>query len=67
MGKILLDGEVIYMKNNGCYNCTERHLGCHTDCIIYGEYKSYLEKIKKRKQAERLKFACHKGSKVYGR
>ena len=54
------------MISNSCYNCRERHIGCHSNCETYEHYKSRLEKIKKKKQAERLKYACHKRSKVYG-
>ena len=56
------------MKENNCYNCTERHLGCHSVCDTYKSYKLQLKKISERKQAEQLRYACHKRSKkVYAR
>lgn len=56
------------MNDNGCYNCEERHIGCHTNCKSYKEYKLRLKKINEKKQAEKLRYACHKRSKkVYVR
>lgn len=53
--------------NNSCYNCKNRVIGCHSNCETYKEYKSHLDKIKHKKQAEKLKYASHKRrSKVYG-
>lgn len=54
------------MISNGCYNCEERYVGCHSICETYKKYKSRLEKIKNKRQAERLRYASHKRSKVYG-
>lgn len=25
---------------NGCLDCTNRHIGCHSDCSVYLEWKS---------------------------
>lgn len=27
-------------KKNPCYECTERHVGCHSDCGRYVEWKA---------------------------
>ena len=54
------------MRNSGCYNCTNRKLGCHGKCEKYRQYKSALEEIKERKRKEQLMFAYTKRSKVYG-
>lgn len=26
-------------KYNACFNCTERHIGCHSECEKYKEYR----------------------------
>lgn len=34
------------MVNNGCFQCTERHIGCHSNCEKYLTYMEENEKIK---------------------
>lgn len=34
---------------NGCFGCTERHMGCHSDCE---KYKGWVEAERQRKDAE---------------
>ena len=50
-------------KISNCYNCKERHLGCHSNCQSYKEYKLYLENIKERKQKEKINYASRKRGK----
>lgn len=54
--------------NQPCYGCTERHMGCHTTCDTYCEWKAEHESkrdimIKKKseeKQWVEYQFAIHK-------
>ena len=50
------------MKTNGCYNCINRKVGCHSECKEYQQYKSTLEKIKEKKKKEQIMFAYTKRS-----
>ena len=59
---------------NACYNCTERHVGCHSTCEKYAEYQKELEKGKKlydecrRNDIYEIKKACrYKGERNYER
>ena len=36
-------------KVTGCYNCTERKIGCHSNCKIYENYKKEKDLINKRR------------------
>lgn len=39
------------IKNN-CYNCKDRKIGCHSECVSYRRYKEKLEDARlKREQA----------------
>ncbi len=41
----------MYNNNScGCYNCQERHIGCHSNCEKYLNYKRRKDVIKKRRQ-----------------
>lgn len=40
------------MKNDSCYKCENRHLGCHNNCEIYENYKTNIQKIKMNKKLE---------------
>lgn len=40
------------MNNDSCYNCENRHLGCHSTCSIYANYKATLQIIKNNKKDE---------------
>lgn len=31
-------------ENNPCRDCSDRHLGCHANCIKYNEWKNRLNK-----------------------
>lgn len=31
---------------NGCYQCPDRHVGCHSDCEKYREFTARKEEIK---------------------
>lgn len=42
------------MAKNGCYECTERTINCHSTCEKYKKYKEELEKIAKVKRYEKL-------------
>lgn len=43
------------MNKNCCLNCSKRFIGCHCICDRYGEYKEYLEHIKKKRKLEQDK------------
>lgn len=38
-----------------CKNCEERHIGCHSECSSYKEFRSSVDELraKKREEAER--------------
>lgn len=55
LGLILDEGGVCAMPMNSCFNCTERHVGCHAKCEKYIEWQT---SEKARKDAElRIKIA----------
>lgn len=37
-------------NTTGCYNCTNRKVGCHSNCKIYEDYKQRQDVINKRKK-----------------
>lgn len=47
---------------SSCLGCKERHLGCHTDCELYRQFKQTLQEKadKKAKYHER-----HPNTKIY--
>lgn len=52
------------MKDNGCYGCTERKVGCHSKCERYLKWKEEYDKKAKLKRAGENKyhdFFYHKG------
>lgn len=52
------------MKDNGCYGCTERKVGCHSKCERYLKWKEEYDKKVKLKRAGENKyhdFFYHKG------
>lgn len=36
------------MANNSCYQCEDRHVGCHVDCEAYNEF------VKKREERRKI-------------
>ena len=34
------------MSNNSCYECQNRHPGCHSKCEIYKDFKNELKRVK---------------------
>ena len=34
------------LKDNPCYNCTERRVGCHSKCDKYKEFKEKLAELR---------------------
>lgn len=54
------------MRNiSGCYRCECRQIGCHSNCLVYAQYKQYLQKIKDRKEQEKLTYPLKKRRRVY--
>lgn len=43
------------MTINHCWNCQERHIGCHAHCEKYLQYAKEREQIIKARQAEHNK------------
>lgn len=42
------------MADNGCYDCKERHLGCHSNCEKYLKWKKeYQTRMKQVKSGDR--------------
>ena len=37
-----------------CKNCEKRHIGCHSKCNLYIDYKKELAKIKKEEMIEKI-------------
>lgn len=35
------------MSNNSCYQCEDRHVGCHVDCETYNEFAKEREERRK--------------------
>jgi len=38
----------------GCYKCTQREVGCHSNCKIYEDYKRKKDVINRRRQELRI-------------
>lgn len=36
-----------------CYNCQNRHMGCHSDCEDYKQFRAELDEINKQKEKDR--------------
>ena len=52
------------MKDNGCYGCTERKVGCHAKCEKYKKWKEEYDKREQLKKAGNNKYHdyfYHKG------
>jgi len=47
------------MMINPCKDCTDRYIGCHSDCDKYKDWKSSLETIKKAKEEQRKKYDAY--------
>ena len=47
------------MLNVPCYNCNDRHAGCHSECEKYLEYRVKLEEIKAAKAEYMAKWTQH--------
>jgi len=43
------------MKNprNSCYQCKDRHIGCHSNCERYREYRRKWDEAKAKRDEER--------------
>ena len=41
------------LKNNPCYKCTERKVGCHTKCDKYKEFKEKLSELRDKERVFR--------------
>lgn len=55
------------MKNEACYNCTERCVGCHTNCEKYNRYRKQLEYIKKQKKLYNEMYSVFNGGSKSGK
>lgn len=59
--------------NNGCKDCTDRFVGCHTNCKTYNDYVSELNERKqkiskaKKKNAEYRAFKDKQVLRAYRR
>ena len=42
---------------NSCKDCIDRHIGCHSSCQIYAEYKHTREQICKARALENMRDA----------
>lgn len=36
-----------------CYNCQNRHIGCHSDCEDYKQFRAELDEINKQKEKDK--------------
>lgn len=61
------------MNNNGCKDCTDRQIGCHSTCERYKAFREQLDKINEQKKADKMRhnlvsnagwLKAHKGSRV---
>lgn len=43
------------MKKFTCYNCPDRHIGCHAECENYKEAKAVLDAKNKARREENAK------------
>lgn len=43
------------MMINPCKDCTDRHIGCHSECDKYKYWKARLEEVKKAKEEQHKK------------
>ena len=41
--------------NSPCKDCPDRHIGCHSDCDKYINYRKELEQLKEQQYKENLK------------
>ena len=58
-----MNGNITTVKSNGCFNCTERHIGCHGTCEKYKQWKEeYLEqkKVIKTNEIKHTSYFYHK-------
>jgi hypothetical protein len=39
--------------DNECFNCTKRHVGCHSTCQSYISFKKESERIREKKFEEK--------------
>ena len=60
-------------SNNGCKDCTDRQIGCHSNCERYKAFREQLDKINEQKKADQMKrnlvanagwVKSHKGGRV---
>lgn len=50
--------------NAPCYNCDEKHIGCHDSCVKYREYKRKVGEINQTKR-EYNDFLIYKKNVIY--
>ena len=43
------------MRDSGCKGCTERKVGCHSQCEKNAKYKAQMEQINKYRRNEKLR------------
>ena len=43
------------MSQGGCKDCTDRHVGCHSECETYKMYRSELDKQNAERAARKAK------------
>lgn len=40
------------MADPGCKDCPDRHVGCHSDCERYLEFRKKLDELREKKRIE---------------
>lgn len=44
----------ISKKDNPCFDCKDRKIGCHSKCIKYQEFKKKLEELRTKERGYKL-------------
>ena len=49
-----------------CKGCEKRHIGCHSTCQVYADFRNNLDEAKKRKIADEMAAYHPKPKKIRG-